>query len=302
MASWQAHALDAIFRITVKRRLERQTDFATVRAAMNQETLASPKGARFQAETLGGVPGEWVEAGAAQEATLLYLHGGGYFACSPRTHRAITAAYAQHGFRVYAPEYRLAPEHPFPAALEDAAAAYRALLERGFEASRIALSGDLAGGGLAVALLFKLRRDGVALPAAAALLSPWTDLAVTGESIRVNALREAMLATRKIPIGASYYLNGTDPRTPLASPLYGDFAGLPPLIVHVGDREALRDDSTRLVERARAAAVHVELKIWPVVPHVFQLAQVFVPEARRSLAEMAAFLHEAIASAPAQRG
>ncbi len=295
MASLQAHALDAILRFTVKRNMKRQHSIAEVRAALGRETLPVPKDVHFEPGTEGGIAGEWVRhpQTPATAPTLLYLHGGGYVACSPRTHRQITAAYARRGFHVFVPDYRLAPEHPFPAALEDAVAAFRGLRERGMAANRLPVSGDSAGGGLSLALLLALRDAGEPGPPAGVLFSPWTDLAATGDSIRTNARREAMLYAGGSTRGGAFYLGSADPRTPLASPLYADMHGLPPLLIHVGDREILRDDSTRLAERARAAGVAVELRVWPVVPHVWQLAQHFVPEARASLDRAAAFLHEA---------
>jgi acetyl esterase/lipase len=221
--------------------------------------------------------------------TLLYLHGGGYVACSVVTHRPITAGFAQHGFRVFAPEYRMAPEHLFPAAVEDAVAVYRGLLEQGI--SKIVVSGDSAGGGLALAMLLSLRDAEVRLPAGVVLFSPWTDLAATGESLRTNDDRCALFRGAKIGPGALYYLGTADPKNPLASPLYGDLKGLPPILIHVGENEVLLDDSRRLVDRARAAGVEVEIKIWPVVPHDWQLVPA-MPEAKQSMREAAEFLLE----------
>jgi len=232
---------------------------------------------------------------------MLYLHGGGYFACSPQTHRAITVAFAQHGFRVYVPEYRLAPEHPFPAAVQDAMAVYRGLLSSDIPADRLVLAGDSAGGGLTLALVLSARDAGLALPAAAALFSPWTDLAGTGESLITNRRRCAMFDTVKIAPRVALYLGTTDPRHPLASPLYADLSGLPPLLIHVGSDEVLLDDSTRLAERASVAGVRVELKIWPVVPHTWQLAPQ-IPEARQSLREAADFLHAGVSAGNVHAG
>lgn len=302
MASWQAHAMDAVLRVTVKRRMKQKPDLAGVRAALGRARLPVPKDATYTPETVGGVPGERVrhDRHAPGAPTLIYLHGGGYVTCSPLTHRQVTAGYARRGFEVVAPDYRLAPEHPFPAALEDALAVFRALRASGLPANRIVVSGESAGGNLALALLLALRDAGEALPAAAAVFSPWTDLAATGESLRRNARREAMLWNPGDGRAARFYHGDTDPRAPLVSPLYGDFHGLPPLLIHVGDREILRDDSTRLAERARAAGVPVTLRVWPVVSHAWQLAQHIVPEARESLDLAARFLHENIDRAAEQ--
>lgn len=282
MASWQAHAMVLLLKATVKRKLRRATDPHAARAALQAGT-DDPVGK----DSVGGVRGEWLGAPGAPR-TLLYLHGGGYFACSSRTHRPVTQALARAGLRVFAADYRLAPEHPYPAALDDAVAAYRGLLDAG--AGGVVVAGDSAGGGLALALMLRLRELGVTLPARAALFSPWTDLAATGESIRRNTRRDAMFTGEGIAPGADAYVGGADRRDPLISPLYGDFTGLPPLLVHVGADEVLLDDSTRLAERARAAGVVVELKVWPVVPHVWQIMARFIPEGRQSLDAAARFL------------
>jgi acetyl esterase/lipase len=292
MASWQAHALDLLARVRFKRKLKGNTDLAAVRRILSGEgstPLPLPKDVTFTAATVGGVDGEWVRGPGEASGTLLYLHGGGYFCCSPRTHRAITSAYAALGFAVFVPDYRLAPEHPFPAAIEDAEAAWQGLLAAGLTADRLTVSGDSAGGGLSLALLLSLRDKGAALPAAAALFSPWTDLAGTGASVAGNAKRDAMFWSDGLINAASFYLGAVDARNPLASPLYAAYEGLPPLLIHVGEREVLRDDSIRVAERARAAGVSVDLRVWPVVPHVWQLAQ-FVPEARQSMKLAAEFL------------
>lgn len=291
MASWQAHLAAFLVRQFVKPRLGDMKDLERVRAVFEGvKPLSSPK-ARFHPEVLGGVPGEWVEGASEARATLLYLHGGGFIACSPRTHRPITAAFASKGFRVFAPEYRLAPEHPFPAAVEDAIASWRAL--RASVPGRMVVAGDSAGGNLALALMLALRDARDTLPDAAALFSPATDLTGGSASLAGNSRRDAMFRGDALVHLAMAYLNGADPRAPLVSPLYGDLTGLPPLLVHVGEREVLRDDSIRLAERARAAGVQVDLRVWPVVPHVWQFAHAFIPEARSSLAAAVAFLHQA---------
>lgn len=302
MASVQAHLLNLLVRWQVKRKLRSMPDVATMRRLLRAGSLPAPRGVRINTLFLGGIAGDLVEAAGAAAAaapTLLYLHGGAYIGCSPATHRPITGGFAQRGFRVVVPDYRLAPENPYPAALDDAVAVYRALLHRGTRPADLAVAGDSAGGGLALALLLALRDRGLPLPRAAAVFSPWTDLAATGESLRSNSRRDAMFYGANIPVAAEAYLGGADPRNPLISPLYGDFHGLPPLLVHVGAREVLRDDSTRLAERARAAGVTVELTVWPVVPHVVQIAHRLVPEGRRSLDVAAAFLHAAQPAEPA---
>lgn len=267
MASWQARVAVWIVKWRVKRRLRSAHDLQESRKILRPEPYRALDGVRISEAPIGGVPGEWVEASEHSSGTLLYLHGGGYFGCSAKTHRAITVSFARLGFRVYAPNYRLAPENPFPAAVDDAVAVYRGLLGAGHLPQQIVVSGESAGGGLALSLLLTLRAKGILLPAAAALFSPWTDLAATGESIVKNTDRCAMFEGAKIASTAKLYLGETDPRDPIASPLYADLRGLPPLLIHVGADEVLLDDSTRLAERAQAAGIPVELKIWPVVPH-----------------------------------
>jgi acetyl esterase/lipase len=248
---------------------------------------------RITAGVVGEVPGEWVEPSGDATATLLYLHGGGYFSMSPKTHRPITVGFARRGFRVFAPDYRLAPENKFPAAIEDAVRCYRGILSTEKEERTLVVAGDSAGGGLSVALMLSLRDAGVPLPSACVLFSPWTDLAATGASIRSNDKRCSMFFGGLIAPWAKYYLGDADPRNPLASPLYSDLSGLPPMLIHVGGDEVLLDDSVRLAERAIAMGSLATLKIWPVVPHDWQLAPL-IPEAGQSLNEASGFLHCAI--------
>ena len=239
----------------------------------------------------GGIGAEWVVApGAALDRAILYLHGGGYVTGSIVTHRATAARISRaSGARVLVIDYRLAPEHPFPAALEDAVAAYRWLAGR-FDPRRIAFMGDSAGGGLALATLYKLRDEGFALPAAAVAVSPWTDLALTGPSLRANAAADPMLNVANLPTLANDYLAGADPRHHYASPLYGDASGLPPILIHVGSDEILRDDSIRMAEKLKAAGCDVEIEVWPRMPHAWHLFARIIPEGRHALARIGTFL------------
>ena len=294
MASWQAHFISFVLRHTFKKRLAKSRTVEQARRVMRGNIFIGPRNVRYTQMALGTVPCESVESGARKAAgTLFYLHGGGYFACSPRTHRPYTSFFAQHGFRVFAPRYRLAPEHPFPAPVQDAVEAYRALRAQAGPKAPIAIAGDSAGGGLALAALLKLRDDGDILPSAAALFSPLTDLMGTGASCEKNSERCAMFYCDSLKRAREFYVPQGDPRDPLASPLYGNLKGLPPLLIHVGADETLLDDSTRLAERARAAGVPVDLKIWPVVSHDWHLFYQFVPEGRESLAIAAQFLMQA---------
>ena len=298
MASWQARLTVLVLKALVKKRPEATTDVARVRATLGRarrRALRLPAGWTARAASVGGVAGEWIEpaAGPAPARAVLYLHGGGYFFMAPQNYRPITGMLARLGpARVFAPAYRLAPEHRFPAAVEDALAAYRGLVAAGIAPGRLVVAGDSAGGGLALALLVALRDAGDILPAGAVCLSPWTDLAATGASLVENDRRCALFYGDAIRRGAGIYLGRSDARHPLASPLYAELKGLPPLLIHAGSDEVLRDDAVRFAERARAAGVAVTLKLWPVVPHVWQLFGNFLPEGRASFAEIAAFLRE----------
>ena len=292
MASWQAHFISLLLRTTFKPRLAKALEAADARRLL--ESGAShkvPDDLDVQPGEVAGIPGEWVvRHGSAPRATLLHLHGGGYLACSARTHRPYTCFFAAQGFRVFAPNYRLAPEHPFPAAIDDAQRVYLSLVEALGGAASLVVTGDSAGGGLTLALMQRIREAGQPLPAAIALFSPWTDLATTGPSAIENEASCSMFVSEAIRRGAAGYLDGADALHPHASPLYADMRGLPPMLVHAAEREAMRDDSTRLVERARAAGVDVEFRLWPVVHHDWQMFQPFIPEARESLTIASAFL------------
>jgi acetyl esterase/lipase len=240
-----------------------------------------------------GIPGEWVLPPGTQRATVLYLHGGGYVACSPGTHRPITAALARlTPARVFALDYRLAPEHAYPAALEDAVRGYRSLLTAGAAPAALAVAGDSAGGGLALALLLRLRDLGEPLPACAVLFSPWTDLAGTGPSIRANDGRDDMFRPENIPAFAAAYAPERLWRDPLVSPVYGDLAGLPPLHLQVGAEELLLDDAVRVHERALAARGRSELLRYQGAFHDWHLLDGLVPEARDALAAAAGAIRE----------
>ena len=301
MASWQAKTTSFVLRKWFKPRLARTPDAPAARKVMGGGSpMPAPRGAHATSGTVGGIAGEWMSAaGVPTVATLLYLHGGGYFACTPQTYRAITASFALAGFKTFAPDYRLAPEHPFPAGLEDAVAAYRGLLET-HSPQQLVVAGDSAGGGLSMALMLSLRERGIPMPAAAVLFSPFVDLAATGESARTNSERCAMFDRESFGRAAQYYLGDRDRRAPLASPLYAELQGLPPLLIHVGEDETLLDDSRRLAERAQRAGVKTQIKIWPAVPHVWQLFQRWVPEGRSSLREAGMFFAREVGAARAQ--
>ena len=247
--------------------------------------------------SLGGVQGWRLDPpGAPEEAALLYLHGGGYVFGSIKTHGAFVSALARRaGLRTWFPEYRLAPEHPFPAALEDARAAYLGLLGSGQAPERLALAGESAGGGLALGLLLSLRKTGSPLPACAALISPWVDHTFSGGSIALNEpydFADRALAER----WSAAYLAGADPRHPLASPLFADLAGLPPLLVQVGGAELLHDEVEELVAKARAQGAEVAFTDWPGMFHVWQFAQALLPSGAQATDELARFLRDRVAT------
>jgi monoterpene epsilon-lactone hydrolase len=295
--SWQNVVLSLVLRWRVKRRSDTDPDVALARklAAQTTPKLRVPQGWRIR-ETATPLKGEWIEPenGAGKPPagrTILYLHGGGYYFCSPETHRPITVTLAREAAaRVFAPDYRLAPEHRFPAAVEDAVASYRGLLAGGTRAQRIVIAGDSAGGGLALATLIALRDAGEPLPAGAVLFSPWTDLAATGASITRNDKSDVMFHGRRIAQAGKIYLGDTPATTPRASPLYAELRGLPPLFVQASDSEVLLDDSTRLVEKAGRVGIAVSFRAWHNLPHVWQIFAGFLPEARAALAESAEFI------------
>ena len=301
--SWQNWVISAFLRWRLKPLSQRQPDVAKVRKALGRPGPVPklPPAWSIQPVPEGPLKGEWIapETGEGPGRTLLYLHGGGYFFCTPQTHRPITGTLAGLAeTRVLALDYRLAPEHRFPAAVEDAVAAYRQLLAEGTPPGSIVIGGDSAGGGLSLATLLSLRDAGDPLPAGAILFSPWTDLAGTGETLVSNDKSDALFHGDGLKKAAVYYLGDTPGTNPLASPLYADLAGLPPLFVQASDVEVLLSDSTRLVEKARAAGVTVEFEIWHGLPHVWQIFTPFLPEARAALAKTADFMRRVTSVQP----
>lgn len=251
-----------------------------------------PDGARVEAADAGGVSSEWVEMpGVAQDRVLVWLHGGGYSSGSPRTHRKLAANLSRAAnARVLLPDYRLAPEHPFPAGVDDAVTAYRWLTEQGFAPSSIVIGGDSAGAGLALSTLIMLRDDGTPLPRAAMLMSTWADL--TASSPTLMSLRDVdVQVTAEDLRGAGLlYIGAGDPADPRASTLFADAAGLPPLLMQVGSHEVLLDDSRIFAERARAAGVDVTLEVFEGMWHVFQFHAPEIPEAETAMHKIAAFI------------
>ncbi len=271
--------------VTIERRRQRIANF-------ERWIPAAPADTEIRRGRCGGIAAlRLATAGSDPARHILFLHGGGYVSGSPELYRdllwRLAAAAAAH---ITAIDYRLAPEHPFPAALDDATASWRGLLAEGVDPRRAVTMGDSAGGGLALALGLRLRDDGLPLPAAIVAMSPWTDLALTGASLRDNADADPMMNAEDVPHLAARYLAGADPRHPYASPLYGDPSGLPPTLIQVGSDEILRDDAVRMAERMRAAGCAVEPEIWPRMPHVWQAFAPILPEARRAIAHIGDFV------------
>jgi epsilon-lactone hydrolase len=245
----------------------------------------------------GKVPGLWANArpvaGVSERpGVILYFHGGAYVFGAPDTHRAMLARLSSlTGLATFLPDYRLAPEFPFPAAIEDALAAYKGLLNHGYAPERIFLGGDSAGGGLMLGLLHLIGQSDLPRPAGAFAFSPWCDLTLSGESLRTNARKDPVLPAGRLGELRDMYLAGSDPQDPRVSPLFGDFTGAPPVFFQVGDTEILLDDSQRLEARMCSQNVRMRLDIWPDAPHVWQLFQGRLTAADKALEEVAGFLN-----------
>jgi epsilon-lactone hydrolase len=254
-----------------------------------------PRGITVTSVAVGSVRGDWLAPiGLGKNApVILYLHGGGYTTGSPLTHRDLVGRLAlAAGVQALVLDYRLAPEHPFPAALDDSVAAYKYLLGEGIKPAQIVIAGDSAGGGLTLTTLISLRDSGLPLPAAGVCISPMTDLAFTGESGTANAKLDPVIQVETLRSHSARYLAGQDPRLPLASPLYADLHGLPPLLIQAGSYEVLLDDAIRLAERARAQGVSVTLSIAPGMWHVWHVYAALIPEAKWAIQEIAVFLKQ----------
>ena len=242
------------------------------------------------------IKGEWHRPKSGADGRLVYyLHGGAYIFGSPKSHRSLTFALAKQApADVFSLHYRLAPEHPFPAAVEDAVAGYRWLLEQGYSPRDVTFAGDSAGGGLAMALLLCCRRQGLPFPGNAILYSPWTDLTVSGASIDANERTDAMFKSVYIREAAKFYVGASDPSTPLISPLFGEFGGLPPILIFASESEVLLDDSVRLYERLILSGVTARLETEKGVAHVWPIFTPLFPEAKKAVETSAAFIRGSI--------
>jgi acetyl esterase/lipase len=298
--SWQASLANALIKTFVRRRSWGNEEQVARRA---RRLLGSPRLLQWlktrdllrveqvKSET---VCGEWLIPKNSKEEVVLYFHGGGYVSCSAASYRPITAALARlSGCKVFSLDYRLAPEHRFPAAFIDATTGYRWLLEQNFRPNQIALVGDSAGGGLTLSVLLKLRdAQQLPLPACAVCFSPWTDLAGTSDSVKFNDYHCAFFHSENIKDFAAAYLGVASPLDPFASPVFAEFGGLPPVLLHVGSTEILLDDARRIHHKIQKAGGVSQIEIYDEVPHCWQMFDGFIPEARISLKHAATFISQ----------
>ena len=286
--------LDAVLEMIRKRSAEVRKTTDDDRLSYERIMSVLPMDDDIQTERVGvnGVPAEWIWAPESQEdRVILYFHGGGYLFGSARTHRVMLAHLARAAkARVLALDYRLAPEIPFPAPVEDSVSAYQWLLSKGIAPEKMAFSGDSAGGGLVIAALVALRAVGEPMPAAGVCISAWTDMESTGTSMTTNAETDPSVSKERLLRIAKVYLDGKDPRAPLASPIHADLTGLPPLLLQVGSIEVLLDDSTLLKTRANEAGVPVEMEVWEDMPHVWHHYAPILPEARKAIGKIGDFV------------
>ncbi|MBW8815945.1 MAG: alpha/beta hydrolase [Caulobacterales bacterium] len=297
MTSWKDPEIAGVRALLAARQPEPGAPHPTPaerRAAMDAlgEMGALPVGCFHEPLTLSGVRCERVvPQGAVAGRALLYLHGGAYTAGSPRSHRPLVARLAEAARTVaFAPDYRLGPEHRFPAAVEDAVAVYRALLAQGTEPSSLVVAGDSAGGGLAMALALALKGADLPQPAGFFVISPWADLTQSGASYRTKAETDPMISKAGLDENALAYIGGLDRRDPLASPVFGDFEGVAPVLIQTGSEEALLSDSVTLADVLAHARVEVRLEVWPEMIHVFQAWGAALQAARRAIRDAGAWM------------
>ena len=290
--SMRARVISFVMRHTIKKQMSTFEDHLALRKQAGSSTGRTPAEVQTQSVSASGVPAEWVRwQEPTDDGAIVYLHGGGYVFGSLDSHRSIAWRLARaSGMSVLLVDYRLAPEHPYPAAVDDAFSAYRWLLDQQVAQDRLVVAGDSAGGGLATALMLRLKTEGLRLPEAAVLLSPWADLTLSGASISDNAERDAMLSREALTKFKTLYLQDTDPGTAYASPLYADLSGLPPVHITVGSTEVLLSDAENLVTRINSYGGTAELSVWPKLPHVFPILGDLIPESKQAIEDMAAFI------------
>ena len=279
----------------------RATEIAQMRKDIDARGLnfGLPGDVTVEPVSTNGVPAEWTSTpGADTSKAILYLHGGGYVIGSLDSHRHVVAeAGRAAGCRTLAIDYRMAPEHPFPAAVEDSVAAYRFLLDSGLAANNIAIAGDSAGGGLVVGAILAIRDAGLALPGCAWCISPWVDMEALGQSFTDRAATDPTVQAPTIKFMAETYLAGADPRHPHAAPHYGDLRGLPPILIQVGACETLLDDSIQLARAAGISDVIVDLQIWPEMIHVWHLYHPILAAGKRAIASGGSFVRSTLQGA-----
>lgn len=265
-------------------------------ATTNRMMGRTPAGIEVQQIAIADIPAAWIRpVHTAQDKVILHLHGGGYVLGGIASHQMMCALMAQTlKTNVILPEYRLAPEHPFPAALEDALKVYRWLLGQGYSPENMVLSGDSAGGGLSLAATLALRNAGEPLPAAVVCLSPWADLTHSGQSHRTQAAAEVILTTDTLKEWALCYTDASNLSNPLVSPVFADLHGFPPLLIQVGSHEVLLDDSLALANHAKTAGVNVTLRVWEGLWHVWPVLGELIPESRSAFEEMDTFIRSII--------
>lgn len=289
--SFRSRLLSGFLRVSVKPVLTSKYYSPTRSRARLERVMGrrqAATGVTVEAVDGSATKGEWQMPANVSCGVVLYLHGGGYMVGSPKVYRSVTTRLAHlSGARIFSLDYRLAPEHPFPAAVEDAIAAYHWLLNQQLDPAKLALAGDSAGGGLSLALIHALKKEQLPLPAGVFLFSPYADLLATGRSTEENSQRCAMFNGPAVLRAAEIYLQGQDGTSALASPLYGDFSGFPPLWIYVSDSEVVRDDGVRIAEKADAAGVNVRLNMWHGQPHAWPAFYPLLPEANRCLEEVA---------------
>ncbi|MGB1466028.1 MAG: alpha/beta hydrolase [Alcanivorax nanhaiticus] len=299
--SWQGRAITSVMRTLVKPVVSRvhfsRRFMKFSQLGFDAVTLALPvhSDVHISPALVGGVPGEWLIAGRGVRSNrvVLYFHGGAYFFGSPRSHRAVTWRMSQYcKAKVLALDYRQPPDWAYPAPIDDAVRAYKALLALGYDPDHIVFAGDSAGGNLSLVTMLRLRELGLPLPSCGVLISPWGDLTCSGDSVATNSDRDPLIPIGALSFVSSSYSREHDPASPLLSPVYADLAGLPPLLVQVGSTEVLLSDSERVAEQAEKAGVHCQLQIWENMPHVFHALASWLPEAQQALLEIGAFVHE----------
>ncbi len=292
--SIRASLMSFVMKHTIRKQFDQLDDVQALRDVMSDSSRLSgpvPDNVAIVPQNIEDLDTEWVTLdNADQNRVILYLHGGGYVVGSAEGYRDVCWRLAEAaGCRVLFVDYRLAPENPFPAAVDDATAAYRFLLSEGFQPQHIAVCGDSAGGGLSMALLVNLKNLGLPLPACAMLMSPWVDLSGSGQSVTDNDGVDCMLTARSRNTMAQHYVGDRDRQAPLASPLFADLSGLCPITVHVGSEEVLLSDSTSLVEKVLSSGGIAELEVWKKMPHVFPIFAGRIPEGKIALDKMAEF-------------